>query len=189
MNPHEKLLREIENFQPWDQKEAADRQKTIDFIQSTPVEERYVRTNLKGHIVGSALLLSPDMTKTLLTHHGFLNIWVQFGGHADGNPDIAAVALRETQEESGIDDVELLTPYIVDIDVQDIPARPARNEPAHLHYDIRYITRARTMDFRISDESHNLKWFSLDELAGMDLEFSMKRMVAKWQDYLRKKAA
>jgi 8-oxo-dGTP pyrophosphatase MutT (NUDIX family) len=189
MNPHEKLLREIENFQPSDAKEAIDKQKLIEFIKTTPAEDRYVRTNLKGHITGSALLLSPDMAKTLLTHHAFLNKWLQFGGHADGDPDIAGVALRETQEESGIDDVELLTPYIVDIDVHEIPDRPERNEPAHIHYDIRYITRAKTVDFKISEESHNLRWFDIDALATVKLDLNMNRMIAKWQDYLQKKAA
>src|SRR5262245_7797506 len=54
-----------------------------------------------GHFTGSALVTNPGRDKVLLMHHKLLRRWMQFGGHADGEPDLAAVALREATEESG----------------------------------------------------------------------------------------
>lgn len=113
-------------------------------------------------------------------HHAILDRWLQFGGHADGNPDITAVALREAEEESGITSLELVMPQIFDVDVHEIPANPKRGEPAHLHYDIRYLIRAKTQEFVVSSESKSLQWFSAKELSAMKLEPSMQRMAQKW---------
>lgn len=54
---------------------------------------------------GFALLLNADGTKVLINHHKFLNIWICFGGHADGETNVANVALREAVEESGIENI------------------------------------------------------------------------------------
>ena len=62
-----------------------------------------------GHVTGSAWLVDPSGRDVLLTHHRKLGIWLQLGGHSDGDPETAAVALREAEEESGLE-VELLWP-------------------------------------------------------------------------------
>ena len=51
-----------------------------------------------GHITGSAWLVSPDQQRVLLTHHRKLNMWLQLGGHSDGDPSTDEVAMREAQE-------------------------------------------------------------------------------------------
>src|SRR5688572_8098554 len=51
-----------------------------------------------GHLTGAAWLVSADGRRVLLTHHRKLQRWLQLGGHADGDADLVAVALREAEE-------------------------------------------------------------------------------------------
>lgn len=131
-----------------------------------------------GHITGSAWLLDPSGEKVLLTHHKKLNKWMQLGGHSDGDWNTMTVAMKEAQEESGIDDIDFLSEEIFDIDIHQIPER--ENEPSHFHFDVRFVLKANRSDFIISEESNDLCWFSKDEIKKMNLEESVKRMTKKW---------
>ena len=150
------LCRNLEQFSA----EHPDRRQTADqllqFIRSTP--DCFERSHAAGHITGSAWLLNPSGDKALMTHHRKLRRWLQPGGHADGQSDTAAVALREATEESGIEGIILLSDAIFDIDIHLIPARPG--EPEHYHYDIRYLLQAPHEQFVVSDESEALEWWS-----------------------------
>ena len=73
---------------------------TLDFVRAHP--DCLARTCAPGHLTGSAWIVSPDRRRTLLTHHRKLGKWLQLGGHADGDADLLAVALREAREESGL---------------------------------------------------------------------------------------
>jgi 8-oxo-dGTP pyrophosphatase MutT (NUDIX family) len=138
-----------------------------------------------GHITGSALLLSADGSRVLMNHHKFLDIWICFGGHADGEKDILNVALREAIEESGIEDIEPVKATIFDVDVHAIPANPKKGEPPHKHFDLRYLMRVRNAsneNFAESDESLGLRWCNYEEakkLANLK-DLSMHRLLDKW---------
>lgn len=132
-----------------------------------------------GHITGSALLLSNDRTRVLMNHHKSLNKWLCFGGHADGEADILEVARREVVEESGIEDIEVISTTVFDLDIHPIPSNHRKGEPDHLHYDIRYVFVARDEAFKISDESLNLKWCGIDEASGLSSSSGMKRLLMK----------
>lgn len=180
----QKLIIDLEAFVPYDEAEKRDRQLTLDFIKRTPAPDAFLRANIEGHITASAWLLSSDLSEVLLNHHGYLDKWIQFGGHADGNPNLLEEAIRETIEESGIESIEALQSTIFDIDVQAIPENPKRNEGSHTHYDVRYLLKARDKDFKISDKSHGLKWVGLDDIFSMPLQASVLRMAQKWKDYV-----
>src|SRR4051812_14873952 len=77
--------------------EAAMTVETIAFVEAN--SDCLLRSCVPGHLTGSAWIVSPDHRKTLLTHHVKLDKWLQLGGHADGDGDLAAVALREAREE------------------------------------------------------------------------------------------
>jgi 8-oxo-dGTP pyrophosphatase MutT (NUDIX family) len=140
--------------------------------------DAFQRTHLPGHITGSAFLVNPEFSHTLLVHHGKLNRWLQPGGHADGDTDVAGVARREANEETGVLQLDLLVPGIYDLDVHLIPAR--KDFPAHDHYDVRFLFRA-SMDERVvvSEESHDVRWVPLADLEKYNLEPSLLRMRSK----------
>jgi 8-oxo-dGTP pyrophosphatase MutT (NUDIX family) len=141
----------------------------------------FERSLAEGHITGSAWLVDQSGERVLLTHHRKLNRWLQLGGHADGEPDVLAVAVNEAREESGIRELEVCSPFLFDIDVHLIPARGM--DPAHFHYDCRFAVQALTSDiYTVSEESHDLKWISIKDLSTFTREESMLRMARKWLD-------
>ena len=104
------------------------RRNNSKFLELLNEPRCFYRDCFPAHITGSALLLSADGDKVLMNHHKSLNMWMQFGGHADGDEDILAVAIRETMEESGIIAFKPITPNIVDLDIHEIPANVKKNE-------------------------------------------------------------
>ncbi len=141
--------------------------------------EAFERELAIGHFTGSAWLVSADGTRVLLTHHRKLGRWLQLGGHADGDTDLARVALREAGEESGLDRL-VVEPAIFDLDRHRIPARGA--DPEHWHYDVRYVVHAGANEaFVVSDESHALAWREIAEVAqDASADPSVRRMAMKW---------
>ena len=147
------------------------------FVRNQP--DCFCRFLLVGHITGSAWVVNTDGSEVLLTHHRKLDRWLQLGGHADGDADVLSVAMKEAEEESGLVDFSHVGVGIFDIDIHRIPAR--KNEPEHLHYDVRYVLRANgSLDYTVSDESHDLRWVKLADVKGLTTESSMARMVSKW---------
>jgi len=137
------------------------------------------RTCVPGHFTGSAWLVSADGERALLLHHRKLDIWVQPGGHADGEGDLASVALREAEEETGLPGLRI-EGGVFDLDRHMIPARGS--EPEHFHYDVRFVVRAGADEaFVVSEESHALAWIPVREIASDEhADGSVRRMAAKW---------
>lgn len=140
-----------------------------------------------GHITASCWIVDDAGARALLTHHRKLDRWLQLGGHADGDPDPLAVALREAREESGMEAFEpvpaLDAQGLLDLDVHRIPARGS--EPAHEHHDLRFLLRAQPGQTPVrSDESNDLRWFGAEELAGLGLDESVWRLHRKAETWL-----
>nr|WSW66913.1 NUDIX hydrolase [Streptomyces sp. NBC_00995] len=114
-----------------------------------------------GHLTASALVVDPERGKVLLTLHRKLRMWLQMGGHCEpGDATVAAAALREATEESGIGGLTLLAGGPVVLDRHPIPA------PCHWHLDVQYAALAPSgAAERISEESLDLRWFRYDEVA------------------------
>jgi 8-oxo-dGTP pyrophosphatase MutT (NUDIX family) len=121
------------------------------------------RTCLPDHLTASAVVLSPGGDSVLLDLHRKVGRWLQFGGHVEpGDHDLAATALREAVEESGIDDLVLVTELPLRLDRHPAPCAPGR---ARDHLDVQFVAgapvgRAPT----VSAESHDVQWFPVDSL-------------------------
>ncbi|HEY8326846.1 MAG TPA: NUDIX hydrolase [Rhodanobacter sp.] len=139
----------------------------------------FERSNAAGHFTGSCWLVSADGARVLLMHHRKLDRWLQPGGHADGDTDLARVALREAQEETGVAGLRI-EGGIFDIDRHRIPERGG--EPEHWHYDVRYVVRAGTDErFTVNQESRALTWRAVTDVADdASLDASLRRMARKW---------
>ena len=143
------------------------------------LEDPFVRERLAGHFTGSAWLVSADGERVLLTHHRKLDRWLQPGGHADGDADMARVALTEAAEESGLSGLRV-DPGIFDLDRHWIPGRG--DVPGHWHHDVRFVVRAGDDEaFVVSEESHALAWRPIREVADDEtMDDSLRRMARRW---------
>lgn len=144
--------------EPTESAEAA-RARVLAFCRQHP--DALHRSCLDGHLTGSAIVVDAAGRRTLLLHHAKLDRWLQPGGHADGDGNLANVALREATEETGMSGLRVVQPAI-DVDIHTIPARP--NEPEHLHLDVRFAVIApRDAVVELNHESLGARWVEADD--------------------------
>lgn len=170
------LLTLLKNHNPTDPPEILFTEQITAFVLKNP--DCFERTLLMGHVTGSAWIVDKSRQFTLLTHHRKLDKWFQTGGHCDGDSDVLKVALKEAQEESGLPDIQIISPEIFDIDIHEIPER--KGVSAHLHYDVRFLFEADMNEaLNISSESTDLAWVVLSEVSKLNDSESIMRMVRK----------
>jgi 8-oxo-dGTP pyrophosphatase MutT (NUDIX family) len=157
----------------FDERDRATREEIAAFVRAHP--DCLIRSNLAGHLTGSAFVVDRERKRLLLIHHRALDRWLQPGGHADGDHDLERVARREVLEETGLGDLELLSPRPFDLDIHPIPAKPG--VPGHLHYDVRFLFAAGG-EARLQGDEREVRaaaWVPLDRLDGLGLEESVLR--------------
>lgn len=171
------LLEQLKAYEAKWPKEKPTIDQFRSFVENN--EDCFERSLLSGHVTGGALITDQNLSKILLTHHAKLGKWLQLGGHSDGHPLAHETALREGEEESGLKGLHFFTdpPEIFDIDIHEIPER--KTEPTHFHYDARYLIVANDTRFVVSEESLDLKWFTLQEAYQITSEPSMHRQFHK----------
>ena len=171
------LLESLANFPVSGAAESALRAEFMALVAGH--EDACARSRLDGHLTGSAWVVTSDGRQALLMHHRKLDRWLQPGGHADGDWDLAGVALREATEETGLPGLHV-DRAVFDLDKHRIPARGG--VPEHWHYDIRFVVRAtESREFDGNAESYELRWFDVADLAqdaGRDA--SIRRMAQRW---------
>lgn len=140
------------------------RKRTLELLTAGP--RAMTRAHRAGHVTASALVVD-GAGRVLLCLHGRLGKWMQLGGHCEpGDTTLAAAALREATEESGIEGL-VLDPTPIDVDVHDVRCGPGDGSPAtaSTHYDVRFLLRAPAgATEQVSEESTALGWFHPDDL-------------------------
>ncbi len=177
------FLRHLAAYAPFDTEEAEMRERMHRFVSDN--EACFDRAFPEGHITASCWIVNAlpqgerQRGQALLTWHKRLNRWLQMGGHLE--PDdltLIEASLREAREESGLTKVRPLAAAIFDLDVHLIPER--KNEPAHFHYDVRFLLEADPAEpLVVSAESRDVAWVPLSGIATLNTDASMRRMVAK----------
>ena len=139
----------------------------------------FKRTNWGGHFTASAWIVDISRKWILMTHHKQLNIWLQLGGHAEENNNLLEVALKEAKEESGINNFNIISEEIFDLDIHKIPKYGFY--PEHLHYDVRFIFEADKLEkLSISNESNDLAWIKIEDVLNLNPKKSIERMMHKF---------
>jgi 8-oxo-dGTP pyrophosphatase MutT (NUDIX family) len=143
---------------PLDEREQAALRQMLELIESPGDPFRRDRFD-PGHFTASAFVLAPERDALLEVHHAKLGRWLQPGGHVEPEDEsIAAAARREVLEETGLADLEAMAgvPAPYDLDVHLIPAH--RAEPAHLHFDVRFLFLSRSRDAQAGPEARAIRW-------------------------------
>ncbi|GHH62144.1 NUDIX hydrolase [Kitasatospora indigofera] len=184
---HDDAVRTLEGWRTADAGQDRLRRDYLAHLAGHP--DGLFRACLPAHITASALVVDPASGRVLLTLHPKVGIWLQMGGHCEpGDPDLAAAALREATEESGIPDLTLLTadgaPTPVMLDRHQVRCT-GKDRPENTHLDVQYVALARPgAEALISEESLDLRWFGYDSLPELT-DDSVRALVARARELTR----
>ena len=133
----------LENYRPGDPREAADLALIRECCRLWG-DLVLTREALAAHITSSGFVMSPDLQWVLMAWHNIYQSWAWAGGHADGDPDLLGVALREAEEETGAAGLRPLSPLPLSLEVLTVPAHQKRGREvsAHLHLNFSFLLLA-----------------------------------------------
>lgn len=174
----QELLQLLKNHRTRFMEELGYLRRAVDYVESNT--DCFYRELWPSHVTGSAWVVNQDRSHVLMMHHKKHDQWFQPGGHADGDADILRVALKETSEETGIDgsQVKLLDNKVFDVDIHSIPAMG--NDPRHEHIDVRFLVEIDdSLPIPGNDESHDVIWVDIYDVARFNNNRSTYRMVEK----------
>ena len=160
-----KIVEEIKKYRPCNEQEQRDKAVILAFLEKNV--DAFLRSNLLAHMTASSWIVNPERTKTLMVYHNIYDSWSWTGGHADGETDLLAVALREAREETGIAHVRPVSPEIFSLEVLTVDGHEKRGAyvPSHLHMNVTYLLEAEESDTLhiCREENSGVAWFSLEE--------------------------
>ena len=168
----EKLIEQIQNYIPVNEQEETDKRILLNWLAGS--EDISIRENLIGHLTASAWVVNPDRTHVLMAYHKIYDSWAWLGGHADGNWNLSQVAAKEAREESGIEDLTLLSDRPVSLEILTVSGHEKRGKyvPCHLHLNLTYLFEADpAQSLQVNaDENSGVAWLEMDKLGQFSSE-------------------
>ena len=166
------LYSEVQAYVPYNDQERRDREVLLALLDGG--QDLYTRDNDLHHLTASAWVVSGDRDLVLMCYHNLYDSWSWLGGHADGERDLARVALREVAEESGLTRLRLVRPDIYSLEILTVDGHVRRGAyvSSHLHLNLTYLVEADpTEPLRTKpDENSALAWFSPQEAVARSTE-------------------
>lgn len=181
------IYEQIKAYRPWNEQERQDQILILDFLRKN--SDAFYRTNLLAHMTASAWVVNPQRSKVLMVYHRLYDSWSWAGGHADGEEDLLAVALREVREETGVQRLRPVTEEIYSLEVLTVDGheKHGRYVPSHLHLNATYLLEAEEdQPLRVCEaENSGVAWFSLaDALSASTEPWFVERIYKKLNEKL-----
>ncbi|KZL90576.1 NUDIX hydrolase [Clostridium magnum] len=171
----------IKTYNPYNEQEEKDREIILKCIDK--FHNILTRENEIAHITSSAFVLNKTKDKVLMVHHNIYNSWSWTGGHADGEEDLLAVAIREVREETGVNNIRPVSSDIFSLDILTVLGHVKRGKyvAPHLHLSVAYLVEADESELLIikEDENSGVKWIPIEEVNAYSNEPHMQKVYSK----------
>lgn len=162
----EAFKQQVAAYVPCNEQEAQDKAILLSWLESGA--DILTRNNPVAHLTASAWVVSPDRSHVLMAYHNLYDSWAWLGGHADGERDLLAVAMREAQEESGISNVRPVSGEIISIETLCVEGHEKRGKyvPCHLHLNVTYLLEADPAEAISAkpDENSAVAWIAMEDI-------------------------
>ena len=188
MNRQE-LMETIKAYQPFNEQEEMDKALILNWIETQ--ENAFSRDNTVAHMTASAWVVNKDRSKVLMVYHNIYHSWSWLGGHADGETDLLAVAIREVKEEAGISSVRPVSEEIFSLESLTVDGHVKRGSyvSSHLHLNVTYLLESDSEE-HVSvkeDENSGVAWFSPEEALKKSTEpWFVERVYGKLVEKMKK---
>ena len=160
------LREEIEKYVPYNEQEEKDKQTILKYMDS--FDNVLTRDNEFGHFTSSAWVANKEKTKVLMIYHNIYKSWAWTGGHADGNPDLLATAIRELKEETGVENVKVIDNNIFSLEIVCVDGHVKKGKyvSSHVHLNATYLLEVDENEIlRIKDdENSGVKWINIEDV-------------------------
>ena len=159
------LIHQIKKYKTFNEQEEKDKYLFLEWIMDH--EDAFSRENKIAHITASGWVVNKDRSKVLMVYHNIYDSWSWIGGHADGETDLLATAMREVREETGIKNVCPVTDEIISIEALTVDGHIKNGSyvSSHLHLNVTYLLEAdseETVSIKV-DENSGVAWFTPEE--------------------------
>ena len=162
----ETFIAQLLRFSPCCEQEATDRDLILSLLSGGADLTR--REQLAAHLTASAWVVSPDRKMVLMAYHNLYNSWAWLGGHADGDWDLLNVAKKEVAEESGLQDLRILSDDMISVEVLTVDGHEKRGVyvPSHLHLNVTYLFEGNpNAPLRVKpDENSGVAWIPVEDI-------------------------
>ena len=180
---------EIAAYVPYNEQERRDRELILHFLDHNP--DAFLRSSRFAHMTASAWVVNPARDKVLMVYHRLYDSWSWTGGHADGETDLLAVALREVQEETGVRHLRPVSTAIYSLESLTVDGHEKRGVyvPSHLHLNVTYLIEADEHDALTVCEAENsgVRWFTLEGALNASTEpWFVQRIYTKLNEKLKR---
>ena len=183
------LVKDIENYIPVNEQEENDKKVMLDYMQKN--SDYLTRENEVAHFTTSIWTVNKERTKTLMVYHNIYDSWSWIGGHADGEEDLSAVALRELKEETGVENAALVSKDIFSLEILTVDGHMKKGTyvPSHLHFNVTYLAEAKEDQVLVVNEEENkgVRWFLFQDVLKASSEpWMVERVYKKLINKLKK---
>ncbi len=182
------IITALQAYRPCNEQEERDKAVILDYLRKNP--DAFSRTNLIAHMTASAWVVNGRRDRVLMVYHRIYDSWSWTGGHADGDEDLARVALREVREETGVKSARLVSDEIYSLEVLTVDGHEKNGKyvPSHLHLNVTYLIEADETDplAVCEEENSGVRWFSPEAaLAASTEPWFVQRIYRKLNDRLK----
>lgn len=176
----------IETYKPYNEQEVLDQKRILTYLAEN--NNLLTRENEEAHFTASAWIVNPDFTKVAMVFHHIYQSWSWTGGHADGDADLLRVALKEANEELGLEKITPVMPDIFSLEVLSVPEHEKKGKTVreHLHLNATYLLQAEEESLVVNPEENSaVAWLTLDEAIRKSNEEKMRVIYKKLNDKIR----